>query len=477
MNNAAVVAGCLMITSMLSGARRRNATCSFVVRPCMHLERPIGDCHNSISQAATAVVNAKAPELAADLWSPEFDQKLKNAIGNSVTEQNTAIDEILNAEPRLSRASIVSRLVQKLVKHASNSIVERREAVIRQILQLQPTLDRETVMARVNEMAVASLPAWVGSSFWSREIDPILLIGLRNAHQELEAVFSRISSLYPTVSLCQIRERHAHCRSKRCHSGSIGGDEWPHEADQMFREAVAYERRTERETILRVSRQHKELRLAAIQQRLRVLQRRFTAAQQYERFAWSEEINQQLLQASNNGNLSQVVASIAIQYGRSREMVYKHCERLGIPRQRRQPIRRWDAADVQYLMDHVNHQATHKIAEALGRSYSSVVRKIQQFGLSTAVAKYSLRDLRRDIHVHHSTILQWIAEGKLNVALKKRNVKRGRQQHIQEQDLLDFLETHHKELNIAKVEPHIRLVIDDVLATNSHGRDTSHTKA
>lgn len=62
------------------------------------------------------------------------------------------------------------------------------------------------------------------------------------------------------------------------------------------------------------------------------------------------------------------------------------------------------------------------------------------------------------------------------MALKKRNVKRGRQQHIQEQDLLDFLERHHKELDIAKVEHHIRLVIDDVVAGHSHGRNTSHTK-
>ena len=80
------------------------------------------------------------------------------------------------------------------------------------------------------------------------------------------------------------------------------------EADQMLREAVAAEIKVEREAILRVSRQHKELRAGG------------------------------------------------------------------------RPVRRWEAADLQYLMSHVNHQAPQNIAEALGRSYSSVVRKIQQLG-------------------------------------------------------------------------------------------------
>ena len=95
------------------------------------------------------------------------------------------------------------------------------------------------------------------------------------------------------------------------------------------------------------------------------------------------------------------------------------------------------------------------------------MRKIQQFGLSTAVSKYSLRDLRRDLDVHHSTVVRRIAEGKLKVALKKRKVKRGHQQHIQKEDLLEFLEKYHQELNITKLEPHIRLAIQDVLARDS----------
>jgi hypothetical protein len=433
---------------------------------------PLASSRPISTQAAAIVVDANGSTIGTELWSPTFDETLKNAIGHSLKEQNVVIQEILDVEPRLSRAAVVGRFVRRLLNYASNSNLERRESAIRQILELQPALDREVVVAKLNHMALANLPAWVNSSFWGREIDPVLLIGIRNAHQEFEAVVGRITSLYPTLLLSHIKERHAHYRSKKPKADlMIGESGWSPDADRMLREAIALESKTEREAILRVSRLHKELRLGAIQQRMRMLQRRFTAAQQYQRFVWSEELDQQLLEASKNNNLPQVVASIATEHDRSREIVYKHCERLGIPRQPRKPVRRRNEADLQYLMDHVNHQATPKIAEALGRSYSSVVRKIQQFGLSTAVSKYSLRDLRRDLHVHHSTIVRWIAEGKLKVALKKRKVKRGHQQHIQEEDLLEFLEKYHQELNTTKLEPHIRLAIQDVLTRDSAGCD------
>ncbi len=402
-------------------------------------------------QVATAVVKTKDSKVPCELWNPEFDGKLRNGIGKSLTEQNSVIEEILVAEPRLSRGAVVTRFVRKLLNHASKSNLEVRQSAIRQIVQLQPELDEATVGAHLDQLARAGLPIWVNSSFWSREIDPLLLIGVRSAQEEFESVLSRINLLYPSASAWEIRERHTRYRSKKGGAEFAPEDEWPIEADQMLREAVIAEIKIERQAILRVSRQHKELRVGAIQQRMRMLQRRFTTDQQHGRFAWSEEIDQLLLEANKNNSLALAVATIATQHGRSREMVYRHCERLGIPRQQRRPIRRWEAADLRYLMSHVNHQAPQNIAEALGRSCSSVVRKIQQLGLSTAVSKYSLRDLRRDLPVRHSTIVRWIAEGKLKVALKKRKLKRGHQQRIREEDLVEFLAKYHQELNGRKL--------------------------
>lgn len=421
-----------------------------------------------ISARHAQPMSARGSATALEPWRFALEEKLKNALGKSLEEQNIVVREIMELEPHLSRVVVVDRFVRTLLAYAINSNIDRREWAIRRISELEPAFDRRTVVAKLNQMALGSLPAWVSSSFWSREVDPILLIGIRNAHEEFEAAVDRIRSLSPTLTLSQITERYTAYRSKKrdSHFATIESM-WPSDADAVLREAIAIENRTEREAILRVLRQHKELRPAAIQQRMRTLQRRFISNQQYGRFAWTEEINDRLLQASKNNDLAEVVARIASECGRSREIVYKHCERLGIPRKARKALSRWNEADLQYLMDHVNHQSTARIAEALGRSCSSVGRKIQQLGLSTAVPKYSLRDLRRDLHVRHSTIVRWIAEGKLKVALKKRKVKRGQQQHIHDEDLLEFLRTHHQELNLAKLEPHIRLVIDEALGRNS----------
>jgi uncharacterized protein YggL (DUF469 family) len=387
-----------MAARTLNGAHRRILTRASVVQPPTAFEGSLADSQTLSIEDAVQVVKERDSNLLAALWNPEFDGKLRNGIGKSVMEQNNAIKEILDAEPRLTRAAVVTRFVEKLLNHARNANLETRESAIRQVLQLQPGLDQATVGAQLDQIARAGLPTWVNSSFWSREIDPILLIGIRNARQEFESVLRRIKLHYPSTPLCEIKERHARYRSKKGGAECVSGGEWPIEPDQMLREAVAAEIKVEREAILRASRQHKELRVGAIQERMRILQRRFTTAQLHERFAWSEEIDRLLVEAHKNNSLASVVARMAAQHGRSREMVYRHCDRLGIPRQQRRSVRRWEAADLQYLMSHVNHQAPQNIAEALGRSYSSVVRKIQQLGLSIAVSKYSLRDLRRDLH-------------------------------------------------------------------------------
>jgi hypothetical protein len=94
---------------------------------------------------------------------------------------------------------ILTGFVQRLLNKARNANLEIREAAIRQVLQLQPNLDRATVGAHLDHKARAGLPAWVNTSCWSREIDPILLIGIRNGHQEFESVLRRINLLYPSA--------------------------------------------------------------------------------------------------------------------------------------------------------------------------------------------------------------------------------------------------------------------------------------
>jgi len=138
-------------------------------------------------------------------------------------------------------------------------------------------------------------------------------------------------------------------------------------------------------------------------------------------------------------------------------------------------MKSWTAADLRYLTDYANHQNVRGIAEALGRSSWSVVRKLQELGLSVAVSResqavYSLRDLRQALHVRHSTVLDWIAEGKLVVAITKRTLKRGHQQRVKEEDLMAFLTKYQDELNLAKTEPHIQLLVEEFLKSSLNGK-------
>lgn len=57
------------------------------------------------------------------------------------------------------------------------------------------------VVRKLNKMALASLPAWVSSTFWSRAVDPILLIVIRNAEEEFEAAVDGLG-LYGRLSPC-----------------------------------------------------------------------------------------------------------------------------------------------------------------------------------------------------------------------------------------------------------------------------------
>lgn len=379
-------------------------------------------------------------------WQSSFDEKLAVVVGKSLKIQQATIREMVNAEPRVSEAAVVARLVQRLLKHASHLSLERRESEIRQILELDCTLDRSQVVAELNRLAMASLPAWLSGEFWSREVDPILLTGIRSANQEFEAALGRIQSLCPAVPPSQIQSRHAWYRSGNRKAAGIAAGlsaetEWPIKADRILREALALERKTEEAAIQRVFQKHRDLRPEAIKRRMMILQKRLADARQSKRFSKSAATGAESLSASQK------------------------------PQSQQRCRKSWDGADLQYLWDHVNHQSVPNIARALGRSCKSVSRKLEDLGERTAVSKrslgiFSLRELRSGLHVRHSTLLRWIAEGKLQVAITKRKLKRGRQQHVREEDLMRFFESNLHELDLTIIDPQsdLRVLIDEVLA-------------
>jgi len=57
-------------------------------------------------EAVLGVVEANGSTNGPELWSPTFDESLKNKT------KNVVIQEILDVEPRLSRDAVVARFVQ-----------------------------------------------------------------------------------------------------------------------------------------------------------------------------------------------------------------------------------------------------------------------------------------------------------------------------------------------------------------------------
>ena len=370
------------------------------------------------------------PNVGCRLWQSSFDEKLAAVVGKSLTIQEAAIREIVTREPRLTEAVVTAELVHKLLKRAGHLSLERREAIIAQVLVLDPALGRGDVVTKLNQLALKSLPAWVSADFWSREIDPILLIGIENANQEFKAALARIQTLYPALLRSQIQQRHACYRSGIPRTPEMPTKaDWPPKADCMLRQAVALEVKAEEEAIQRALQRRKDyaVRPDAIKKRMKILRKRFADARRQNRLP--QGMTDSTLPDARSDN--------------HRPRARKH----GKP---------WDGADLQYLLNHVKHQAVANIAKALGRSYKSVSRKLEDFGLGTAVSRdsvgiYSLRELRQGLHVRHSTLLRWIAEGKLQVAITQKPVKKGHQQHVKDEDLLRFLENHLDELDLKKI--------------------------
>lgn len=125
-----------MVARMLDGTHRRILTRASVVQPPTAFEGLPANSQTFSIKDAVQVVKGKNSNVSAELWNPEFDRKLRNGIGKSVTEQNIAIEEILDAEPRLTRAAVVTRFVQNLLNHARNANLEVRESAIRQVLDV-----------------------------------------------------------------------------------------------------------------------------------------------------------------------------------------------------------------------------------------------------------------------------------------------------------------------------------------------------
>lgn len=280
---------------------------------------------------------------------------------------------------------------------------------------------------------------------WEQSLHSPAMCSLLPVRDLLDNVMVRTSGAF-VAGYEAAGNRHAWYRSGNRKASGVAADaaaetEWPVTAHRILREALARERKAEEMAIHRALQKHRDIRVEAIKRRMMILQKRLADAGRAKRSLRSAGTDAGPLRAHRP------------------------------PKPTHQRGKQWDGADLQYLWDHANHQSVPNIAKALGRSCKSISRKLEDLGEKTAVSKrslgiFSLRELRKGLHVRHSTLQRWIGEGKLQVAITKRKVKRGRQQHVREEDLVKFFENNRHELNLTKIDPQsdIRVLIDEVLA-------------
>ncbi len=163
------------------------------------------------------------------------------------------------------------------------------------------------------------------------------------------------------------------------------------------------------------------------------------------------------LRGHYHGGLHQrgrVIRALARVTGFPRWHIKRQAQRLGLTMH---PDRRaWTPQDLDTLERLLGKASTATIAKKLKRTEASVVMKIKALGNSRRVCDgYTMRDLEACLGEDHHKIQKWIANGWLRDRLQgtKRHDGNGHDIHrFHEKDILQFMRTHPREINLGKVE-------------------------
>lgn len=149
-----------------------------------------------------------------------------------------------------------------------------------------------------------------------------------------------------------------------------------------------------------------------------------------------------------------VIQALARVTGFPRWYIKRQAQRLGLSIH---PDRRaWTPRDLDTLERLLGKVSAATIAKKLKRTEASVVMKIKALGNSRRVCEgYTMRDLEACLGEDHHKIQKWIAKGWLRDRLQgtKRHDGNGHDIHrFHEKDILHFMKTHPREINLGKVE-------------------------
>jgi hypothetical protein len=150
-----------------------------------------------------------------------------------------------------------------------------------------------------------------------------------------------------------------------------------------------------------------------------------------------------------------IIRALARVTGFPRWYIKRQAQRLGLTMHTDR--RAWTPNELVILERLLGRVSAVTIAKKLKRTEASVVMKIKALGNSRRVCEgYTMRDLEACLGEDHHKIQRWIANGWLRDRLQGTNRRDGNGHDIHrflEKDILNFMKTHSREINLGKVEP------------------------
>ena len=349
-----------------------------------------------------------------------------------------------------------------------------KDEVVERVRSVWPTLSSSWLGARMEEVARTGLPRWMDQTFWTAEVDPILLTGIQQAgHCKREAVDWVVRTL-PQLQVNMIWDRLRRLQKQRTEDlravmpefvaasgcnpqptladgeadssaathavrmpapSKIDEKFWRTEVDPFLLSSIRNANRLERATVDKVLRRFSELRIGTIWARLRRLQeQRRDSGHAGPPFRWTNELDEQLIRIHGEAGLSAAVSSVQSLTGWPRKAILRRAHKLGLPTRTLGTRRPWTMVEFRFVIESLNHMSVREIAEELGRSEKAVWDMVGQRGIPARFQDgYTMRELAEKLHVRRLSVQKWVEGGLLH---RKRN---GR---IDEASLQSFLYQH-----------------------------------
>jgi hypothetical protein len=349
-----------------------------------------------------------------------------------------------------------------------------KDEVVERVRSVWPRLSSSWLGARMEEVARTGLPRWMDQTFWTAEVDPILLAGIQQAGNCKREAVDMVVRTLPQLQVNMIWDRLRRLQKQRTEDlravmpgftaasgcnppptladgeadssaaaqavrmpppSRIDGKFWRTEVDPILLSGIRNANRLERATVDKVLRRFSELRIGTIWARLRRLQeQQRDSGHAGPPFRWTGELDDRLIRIHEEAGLSAAVSSVQSLTGWPRKAILRRAHKLGLPTRTLGTRRPWTMVEFRFAIESLNHMSVREIAEELGRSEKAVWDMVGQRGIPARFQDgYTMRELAEKLHVRRLRVQKWVEAGLLH---RKRN---GR---IDEASLQSFLYGH-----------------------------------